>query len=59
MLSSLYPSTAPKLLAGFEVLYDLHPAQPHWYLFFVEGEHEQTRDLFMFIFGTAFYGKSA
>jgi ribosomal protein S18 acetylase RimI-like enzyme len=41
MLNSLYPSTAPKLLAGFEVLHDLHPAQPHWYLFFVGLEPAQ------------------
>lgn len=34
-LSRLYPSTAPKLLAGFGALHDLHPAEPHWYLFFV------------------------
>jgi GNAT superfamily N-acetyltransferase len=35
VLGSLYPSTVPKLLAGFEGLRARHPAEPHWYLFFV------------------------
>ena len=41
LLSSLYPSTVPKLLAGFEALRDLHPAEPHRYLFFVGLEPAQ------------------
>ena len=40
-LEKLYPSTAARLLAGFEALSAFHPAEPHWYLAFVGLEPEQ------------------